>query len=302
MAAFRDEILAREIDLFVVHHSLQAIAVAGLLPTSIATISVIHEHPIIGGGHVGVSNPGAFDIYVGVSRGVAVAAKQILGSNRRVEVILNGVAPGDCPEREQHDDLRVLFVGRLVDRHKGVLLLPSIVKIAADHGVPIHLDVIGRGEDGEAVEEEIDRLQVRNRIAMRGTMPQQGVFAEMERADILLLPSRHEGLALVIVEAMMRGSVPVATNLFESTAESVQNGVSGILVRERTAEAFVNAIEGLWRNPGLMATFRKKARERAISKFSESRMLSQYEALFAEALALPRDRTRIQYCPKFMNG
>lgn len=296
LSEFREEILCRNYEVFVTHHSHQGVAVAGLLPTRIATVSIIHEHPVMGAGFVGLSNPDAFDAYVGVSQGVASAVRNIVGPARRVALILNGVRCGVCPERPPHSVFQGLFVGRLTEQ-KGVRYLPQIVQAARRRGVPLQLTVLGDGEERAALLREIRAHGVEPWIRILGNVAQSEVFAHMEEADILLVASRHEGLSLVIPEAMSRGCVPIATHLKESTAEIVSSGLDGFLVE--SVPAFVEAIEALYTKPDLLRDMRKSARDTAVTRFSDRRMAEQYGALFTELLALPLNRRRIQNCPSF---
>ncbi|HVT12010.1 MAG TPA: glycosyltransferase family 4 protein [Fimbriimonadaceae bacterium] len=297
LSEFQDGILRRNYEVFVTHHSHQGVAVAGLLPTRIATVSIIHEHPVMGAGFVGLSNPDAFDAYVGVSRGVASAVREIVGPDRRVTCILNGVRCGVCSERPPRADMRGLFVGRLTEQ-KGVLYLPQIVRAARRRGVPLQLTVLGDGEERAVLLREMRAQEVEPWIRILGNVPQREVFAHMEEADILLVTSRHEGLSLVIPEAMSRGCIPIATYLKESTAEIVTPRLDGFLVQSVTA--FAEAIETLYRQPGFLREMRKSARHTASTRFSDRRMAEEYEALFTELLTLPQSRRRIQNCPSFV--
>lgn len=297
---FKSTIERKGYDLFVTHHSLQGVAVAGLLPRTVATLSVIHEHPVTGSGYIGLSNPGAFDGFVGVSQGVTCGVREILGDLPSIRCILNGVKAGRSLDRPERPELHVLYVGRLVEEQKGILLLPGIVRESRKRGVPMRLTIVGDGEDRARLVEEIRRQRVSEWIALLGARPQGEVFEYMEQADILLLCSRHEGLPLVLAEAMYRGSVPVAARIGESTVEIVTDGVDGILVGGRDPSAFAESLSNLWTDRSRLASMRRQARETAASRFSEDRMCREYEALFEELLALPADRTRVQNCPRFM--
>lgn len=296
LSRFKAAILARRYDLLVIHHSHQAVAVAGLLPTSIATVSVIHEHPQLGAGHVALSNPGAFDAYVGVSGGVATAAKEMLGSSKRVETILNGIRCGSVAERPAREEFNALFVGHLVDA-KGIHLVPRILREARKRGVPLRVTMIGDGPDRERLLGTIRAERVEPWIELIGNVPQPEVFARMESADVLLHCARHEGLGLVLPEAMSRGCIPIAANLPESTAEVVTSGVDGFLAAD--LDEYVEAIATLFHDRDRLATMRSAAHKTATSRFSAERMIDEYASLFRAVTELPPGRRRVQHCPSY---
>ncbi|MFI5384771.1 MAG: glycosyltransferase family 4 protein [Fimbriimonadales bacterium] len=299
---FRSRILKRGYDVLVTHHSLQAVAVAGLLPTSIATVSVIHEHPVLGAGYVGLSNPDAFDAYVGVSNGVTEGIRSMLREGSRILCIVNGVPAGNCPDRLPRDEFHALYVGRLNEEQKGILLLPQIVRAARNRGIPLHLTLVGEGKDKPKLVEAIQESGAGRWISVLGSLPQNEVFDHMAAADVFLLCSHHEGLALVVLEAMVRGCVPIATDLRDSTAEAITPGVDGFLIGDRSPDSFADSIELLWRDSGRLTKMRAEAHRTASTRFSAQRMVGEYEALFNELLTLPAGRRRIQNCERFMSA
>jgi glycosyltransferase involved in cell wall biosynthesis len=61
----------------------------------------------------------------------------------------------------------------------------------------------------------------------------------------LILPSRCEGLPLVLVEAMLSGRVPIVTNV-GGNAEVVGDGITGYLAAAATEDALDEAMERAW--------------------------------------------------------
>jgi glycosyltransferase involved in cell wall biosynthesis len=280
-------------DVFVTHHSIEAVSATGYLPTSIAAVSIVHDDPIRGHGHVALSNPDAFDVFVGVSETVACAARSLLGELRRVVCIRNGVTVPSIDTRERTGFLRAVFVGRLEDAQKGCLLLPGILRELKSRGVPIHLTVVGDGPDGARLERAFRDLGVADHVTMRGALSQPEAQAAIALSDVLLSCSRHEGLPLVVLEAMVRGCVPVVPAI-APMREVVTHEQDGWLVEDRSARGFADALSELSAGPVRLAGMATRARETAASHFGEQGMCEAYEELFLQVAALPGNCSRLQ--------
>jgi len=106
----------------------------------------------------------------------------------------------------------------------------------------------------------IDRLGIEQRVQHLGMVPAEdlpGVYAD---ADLLLMPSFHEGFGLPVLEAMACGTPVVASNQ-GSLPEVV--GEAGLLVEPTEVEQIAAAAERLLTGDRLRADLRKKGLERA---------------------------------------
>lgn len=68
------------------------------------------------------------------------------------------------------------------------------------------------------------------------------VFSKIEAADCVVLPSYHEGLSRVLMEAIAMGK-PVITSDIPGCRETVEEGVNGFLVPPKNGLALAEAIE-----------------------------------------------------------
>ena len=102
---------------------------------------------------------------------------------------------------------------------------------------------------------------------------------------VSVLPSiRGEGLPNAVLEAMAAGAAVVATDV-GGNAEAVEDGVTGLLVPPRDAQALARAICRLLQTPELAARFGAAGRERVTRLFSLQRYVGETEALYAELIA-----------------
>jgi glycosyltransferase involved in cell wall biosynthesis len=115
--------------------------------------------------------------------------------------------------------LRALFLGRL-DAQKGVDRLAAI--IAATRGAPVQWRVVGR----PVLDETPPDLGVEVEPPTSEPAALDALYAW---ADVLVLPSRFEGVPLVVLEAQRMGCAVLATDAGEA-AEVVAHGEDGVLL------------------------------------------------------------------------
>ncbi|WP_309237353.1 glycosyltransferase family 4 protein [Actinomadura sp. BRA 177] len=174
-------------------------------------------------------------------------ARALAGSGVRVAAIPNAAPPlPEPPSRREHDV--VLAAGRLV-RAKGFdLLLRAYVPIAAEHP-GWTLRVFGSGVRRDRLRALVADLGLTGRVELRGKTPD--LPAEMRRASIHVLPSRREGMPMVVIEAMGMGLPVVAFDCPHGPAELITSGADGLLVPAGDVEALTAALRKLITDPGL---------------------------------------------------
>jgi len=140
--------------------------------------------------------------------------------------------------RERH----ALYLGRL-DPQKGIDT--AIHAVAESSG--LSLTVVGDGRDRRRLEQLSRQLKVTERVLFTGQLGAPEVRSELQRADVMLLPTRRkEGLPMVLLEAAAAG-VPAVTTPSASVPEDIlaTGRVAVVPERDRRAliEATVRAIE-----------------------------------------------------------
>lgn len=203
----------------------------------------------------------------------------------RTHVIPNPVKRFDHPPREENGRLRVLTVSSL--KHiKGVDLIPLVAASLAD--VDFEWTVVGDGPERESLLESAKELGVADRVRFAGFQQDVGPF--FAAADLYVLPSRTEGLPLVLGEAMGAGLPVVATRCAHGVEDELSGG-AGELVPVEDASAMAVAVRSLLADPEKRKRLGRAGRERARA-FEPQVVARRYEELLAATVAEHR-ATRI---------
>jgi len=105
----------------------------------------------------------------------------------------------------------------------------------------------------------------------------------MARTGIFVLPSRSEGMGLVVVEAMAAGR-PVVASRCGGVPEVVVDGQTGLLVSPESPIELAAAIRRLVASPEEAHRMGVAGRDRARALFGAGRMAEQMTALYEELL------------------
>lgn len=142
----------------------------------------------------------------------------------------------DYPKEDRK--IRFLFVGRIM-KEKGVdELFEAITRLKSEYGENVILDVVGMFE--ESYQQRIEKLQNDDIIVFHGY--QQDVKPFYETAHCVVLPSYHEGMSNVLLEAASCGR-PIITSNICGCREAVDDGVSGFLCEAKNTESLYNAMK-----------------------------------------------------------
>jgi glycosyltransferase involved in cell wall biosynthesis len=98
---------------------------------------------------------------------------------------------------------RLILVGSLEQLYKGPDVLIRALAQCLGAGLDLELTIVGDGKFRPALENLARHLGVAERVCFRGMLPSgEAVRAELEVADVFVLPSRTEGSPRALIEAM----------------------------------------------------------------------------------------------------
>jgi glycosyltransferase involved in cell wall biosynthesis len=203
------------------------------------------------------------------------ATHAILPHGRAQRVIPSGVDLARVPQAAGGEGRVLAFLGRLVPQ-KDPLLLAEMM--AALRNADCRLLVIGEGELRPALRARADALGVGGRIELLGGMPQAAALEALRAAQVMVLPSRWEALALVVLEAMAMGVAVVASRV-GGVPEAITDGETGLLVEPGDAAGFAAAARRLLDDPALRLRLVDNARQ-AVRRFSWQATMAAYLELY----------------------
>ena len=217
------------------------------------------------------------DILVCNTPGIARHVRD-LGWNRDVEVISNftstdEIAPIDRAQLNTPLKAPVIMaMGRFVPRKQFALLTSAIAQIDG-----AYLWLAGDGEELFNILSLAEKLNVRERVRFLGW--QKDIRPFLAASDIFVMPSSHEPLGNVILEAWAQNRPVIATRT-EGPTWFMRHRMNGLLFDIGDLDGLVRAIRDLIGNPGLAQTLAAEGRRALHRQFSEDAIVEAYLKLF----------------------
>lgn len=222
------------------------------------------------------------DVLSGSSRSVCDRLDEALGKRRAV-VFRNGVPPS--PAATDPPALpTILWMGRLVPQKDPMALLRAAADLR-DRGLRFGVLLVGDALPHQRpFADSVCRL--RRELDLEETVQMPGWLEDTAGAiaacNIYAQTSRTEGLSMSLLEAMMAGLAPVATDVGD-TSDAVRHGRSGLLVQPDDLPALVDALESLISDCGRRLRIADEARHLAQHEFSleamAGRAVRMYEGM-----------------------
>ena len=151
-------------------------------------------------------------------------------------------------------------------------------------GIQARFALIGKLDEGNpaCVESEtLTRWQKEGNVEWWGW--QEDIYACISLADIVCLPSYREGLPKILLEAASCGR-PIVTTDVPGCREIVIDGLNGLLVQVKSAEALKDALLRLIKDRDLRIKMGEAGRELAVSRFSTEIVNRETYKIYLEAL------------------
>jgi glycosyltransferase involved in cell wall biosynthesis len=217
-----------------------------------------------------------------------VLVEEYSEEEKKVKVIVHGVdtrgefdpvryaaAKGGNPARAAGDFV-VSFCGR-ISEEKGPDLFLEIARRLLRLS-DIRFIMTGDGPLMPLIRARAAELGLGQRIQIPGFV--EDVRACLFETDVVVVPSRIEGIPIILLEALSFG-VPVVAASVGGIPSVVTEGFNGFLCASGDVDGFVEKIERLHSDRRLRDTIARNARAYALENLDVERMLAEYAAVFA---------------------
>ncbi|MCK4847042.1 MAG: glycosyltransferase family 4 protein, partial [Deltaproteobacteria bacterium] len=177
--------------------------------------------------------------------------------------------------KENTEEKTVVFSGALIDT-KGVDVLLKAWQKVSESFSEARLSILGKGHDEEKLKALAEELQLNN-VEFTGEV--DDVPRRLQRADIGVLPSFHEGMPNSLLEAMGSG-LPVVATRISGVIDAVNDGVNGFIVTPGSVEELAEALVKLLKDDLLLGKMGSEALNTICDNYSLEATTPKYISLY----------------------
>ena len=188
-----------------------------------------------------------------------------------------GIPLPQVARRSAPGPLRAVYAGRFEQQQKGIFDLPEIDRALRARGVQVVWTMAGAGPD----ENELKRRWAFNQaVRWLGTLTSSALIDEYAAQDVFVLPTRHEGFPVALLEAMGAGLVSVVSDI-PSGVREVVDATTGLRAAVGDVSAYAGAIAALAGDRGRLEALSAAARTVVATRFDIRDRVAEYQALYA---------------------
>lgn len=221
---------------------------------------------------------------IAVSNACAQELREWYKLKKDIEVIYNGVdTKFFIPGNSSHDQAYILYSGALITK-KG---LPDLIRSATyicQEYPDMKFILAGDGPLEKQLKGLSRQLGLDNNFSFVGYLGRNELLAYYQKATICVLPSYHEGLPTVLLEAMSC-SIPTVATSVAGNSEVVRHGETGFLVPPHEPKKLAEAILTLLRDKKLRQEMGSNARKKAEELYDWEAIISKIERCYSSVLS-----------------
>lgn len=143
---------------------------------------------------------------------------------------------------------------------------------------------VGDGLLREQFERRMEQMNLRQRFVLTGLVPPSRIPELTGAMDILVHPSRREGLARALPQGSLAGK-PVVTYDIDGNREALIDGLTGFLAPAFDRTKLFDSLKALLRDEALRRRMGEAGRAFALGRFDAKVMVDALEALYRECRA-----------------
>ena len=174
----------------------------------------------------------------------------------------------------------LLFVGNFVEQ-KGVADLAAALVMLSERGVDFRATLLGHGPEMPEVLRIVKPLGAT--VQFRTVISHQMLVDVFRSADLFVLPSRREGVGLLVCLEALSCGVPVVAGRAGGLPEIVRDGENGVLVEPENPTRLADAIQALLQDPSRLSALAAAARASALP-YSEAEQAEKVFRVYEECV------------------
>lgn len=208
----------------------------------------------------------------------------------RLHVVSNGIPEAIPCSRENELDSNLIdfcrggrtigAIGRL-SKEKGFDRLIDAFSKLTNRFPDVRLMILGEGRMRNDLETLICRFGLRNSVALPGYRPNAHRYLPFW--EVFTLSSETEGLPITVLEAM-RAGVPVAATPVGGIPDALDQGRSGWLFKDSTAESIYRGLDAALSDNRTTRIKAESGRKRFGENYTSRRMAENYLAIYRHIL------------------
>lgn len=167
-----------------------------------------------------------------------------------------------------HDDMKVLYVGSLSERKNVKVLIEAMKGLHK-----VQLNIVGDGEKRRKL--EVLSKEYAINADFLGTMPMKDIPNEMQKNDVLVLPSLYDGWGAVVNEALTQGLYVVCSDMC-GAKDLLHDKKLGVTFKNNKSKDLLNVLEDITKNIDVIRLdrqYRSKWSKKSISGIAISKYL-----------------------------
>ncbi len=205
-------------------------------------------------------------------------------AEQRVEVARLGVDPAEfAPSPRAVGRFEMLTVGQLAPAKAPLLLLAAIRRLVANATAAGHADFrlrwVGGGPLRSEVEAYVAAHGLQAYVQLEGNCSQDRVRELYRETDLFVLPSKAEGIPVVLMEAMAT-EIPCVATRITGIPELIRHGEEGWLVPSGDEAQLAEAIAYLRDRPELRERLGQAGRRRVIRDYNLATNVGHLATIF----------------------
>jgi glycosyltransferase involved in cell wall biosynthesis len=172
----------------------------------------------------------------------------------------------------------LLSVGRLHRVKDHEFLIRGCAALCS-RGMNLLCLIAGDGPERKRLAHQVSQLGLGNEIKLLGHVPRGELPSLYSQAHLLVLTSRSEGIPVVLMEAMARGTLVLAPNI-TGIPELVADGRTGFLYQPGSLEDFIASVELIRNSLDSLDGVRRVARQHVMRNFHRQTNLHAFTDAF----------------------